>query len=227
MPIRINLLAEAHAAEELRRKDPVKRGIYAGAAIVSCVLVWALTLQLKIVAAKHELSTLEVQWKKIYKDYQVAVDKRRRSLEVEQKLAALQSLNTNRFLWGNALNAFQQTLNGVDEVQVVRFKTEQAYHLQEEIKPRTNSTSVIPGKPASATERVTITVEAVDFSGPPGSQVNRFKESIAGVDFFQKYLQKTNGVLLTTLSPPQTSAAARNPFVNFTLQCYFPEKSRF
>ena len=88
MPIRINLLAEAHAAEELRRKDPVKRGIYAAVFIVGCVLVWALTLQLKIVAAKHELSTLESQWKKIYKDYQVAVDKRRRSLEVEQKLAA-------------------------------------------------------------------------------------------------------------------------------------------
>lgn len=227
MPIRINLLAEAHAAEESRRKDPVKRGIYGAVCVVSCVLIWALTLQLKIVAAKHELRTLETKWKAIYKDYQVAVDKRRRSLEVEQKLGALQALNTNRFLWGNALNAFQQTLNGVDEVQVVRFKTEQAYHLQEEIKPRTNSTSVIPGKPASSTEKVTVTVEAIDYSMPAGNLVNRYKEAIAGVDYFQKSLQKTNGVLLTTLSPPQTSPSVKNPFVNFTLQCYFPEKSRF
>ena len=227
MPIRINLLAEAHAAEELRRRDPVKRGIYAGAFLASCVVVWALTLQVKIVAAKHELKTLETQWKAIYKDYQVAVDKRRRSLEVEQKLSALQALHTNRFLWGNALNAFQQTLNGVDEVQVVRFKTEQAYHLQEEIKPRTNSTSVIPGKPASAIEKATLTVEAVDYSAPPGGQVNRYKETIANVEYFQKNLQRTNGVLLTTLSPPQTSTASRNPFVSFTLQCYFPEKTRF
>src|SRR6185503_10453449 len=196
MPIRINLLAESHAAEEQRRKDPVKRGIYVGSSVVSCVLIWALTLQLKIVAAKHELRTLETRWKAIYKDYQVAVDKRRRSLEVEQKLAALHALNTNRFLWGNVLNAFQQTLNGVDDVQVVRFKTEQAYHLQEEIKPRTNTTSVIPGKPASSTEKVTITVEALDNSVPPGGQVNRYKEAIAGVDYFQKTLQKTNGVLL-------------------------------
>jgi hypothetical protein len=225
MPIRINLLAEAHAAEEMRRKDPVKRGFYAAGFVVSCVLIWALTLQLKIVAAKHELKTLETQWKAIYKDYQVAVDKRRRSLEVEQKLSALQALNTNRFLWGNVLNAFQQTLNGVDDVQVVRLKTEQSYHLQEEIKPRTNSTSVIPGKPASSMEKTTITVEASDFSS--GNQVNRFKEAISGVDYFQRNLQRTNGVLLTTLSPPQTSAASRNPFVSFTLQCYFPEKTRF
>src|SRR5678815_1082539 len=113
MPIRINLLAEAHAAEELRRKDPVKRGIYGAVFVVSCVLIWALTLQLKIVAAKHELGSLEIQWKSIDKDYQVAVDKRRRSLEVEQKLGALQALTTNRFIWGNALNGFQQTLNGI------------------------------------------------------------------------------------------------------------------
>ena len=227
MPIRINLLAEAHAAEEMRRRDPVKRGIYGAVAVVSCVLIWALTLQLKIVAAKHELKTLETKWKAIYKDYQVAVDKRRRSLEVEQKLGALQALNTNRFLWGSVLNAFQQTLNGVDEVQVVRFKTEQTFHLQEEIKPRTNSTSVIPGKPASSTEKVTVTVEAIDYSMPAGNLVNRYKEAISGVDYFQKTLQKTNGVLLTTLSPPQTSPSVKNPFVNFTLQCYFPEKSRF
>jgi hypothetical protein len=227
MPIRINLLAEAHAAEELRRRDPVKRGIYAGAFVVSCVVVWALTLQLKIMASKHELNSLETQWKAIYKDYQVAVDKRRRSLEVEGKLSALQALNTNRFLWGNALNAFQQTLNGVDEIQIARLKTEQGYHFQEEIKPRTNSTSVIPGKPASATEKVTITVEALDFSSPAGSQVNRFEESIAAVDYFQRGLQRTNGVLLTTLSPPQTAPTRPNPFVNFTLQCYFPEKTRF
>jgi hypothetical protein len=227
MPIRINLLAEAHAAEELRRKDPVKRGIYGAVFLVSCVLIWVLTLQLKIVAAKHELGSLETQWKSIYKDYQVAVDKRRRSLEVEEKLGALHALNTNRFLWGNTLNAFQQTLNGVDDVQVVRFKTEQAYHLQEEIKARTNSTSVIPGKPASSMEKATITVEALDFSVPAGGQVNRYKEAIAGVEYFQKHLQRTNGVLLTTLSPPQTSPQHRNPFVNFTLQCYFPEKTRF
>lgn len=227
MPIRINLLAEAHAAEELRRKDPVKRGIYGAVLLVSCVLVWALTLQLKIVAAKHELGSLETQWKAIYKDYQVAVDKRRRSLEVEQKLSALRALNTNRFLWGNALNAFQQTLNGIDEVQVVRFKTEQVYHFQEEIKPRTNNLAVILGKPPSASEKITITMEALDFSVPPGGQVNRYKEAIAGVDHFLKNLQRTNGVLLTTLSPPQTSPNGRNPFVNFTLQCYYPERVRF
>ena len=35
MPIRINLLAEAIADEDLRRRDPVKRAIYGGAFVVA------------------------------------------------------------------------------------------------------------------------------------------------------------------------------------------------
>ncbi len=227
MPIQINLLAEAHAAEETRRKDPVKRGLFCGGFVVSLVVVWILMLQGKMIAGKASLGTLETKWKHIEKDYQKAVESRRKSLEVEQKLAALARLTTNRFLWGNALNAFQQSLNGIEEVQAVRLKTEQVYALQEEIKPRTNNTSIVPGKPASSTEKITMTIEAMDFSVPAGSMVNRYKESIAGVDYFHKNLQKTNGVLLTTLSPPQNSAASRNPFVMFTLQCYFPERNRY
>jgi len=41
MPIRLNLLAEAQAAEEARRRDPVKRAIWIGALLVSVVLVWS------------------------------------------------------------------------------------------------------------------------------------------------------------------------------------------
>jgi len=226
MAIQIDLLAESHAAEETRRKDPVKRGLISGGVVVSLVLLWILTLQGKVLAGKASLGTLETKWKAIEKDYQKAVESRRKALEVEQKLAALARLTTNRFLWGNALNAFQQSLNGIEEIQAVRLKTEQVYALQEEVKPRTNNTSVIPGRPASSIEKITMTLEAMDFSVPPGSVVNRYKESIAGVDYFRQNLQKTNGVLLTTLSPPQNSAASRNPFVMFTLQCYFPERTR-
>jgi len=214
------------AAEEQRRKDPVKRGILIGGFVVAVVLIWIATLQCKVIAAKSNRGTLETKWKSIEKDYQKAVEHRRKSLEVDQKLAALARLTTNRFLWGTALNAFQQTMNGIDDIQAVRLKTEQIYAMQEEVKARTNNTSVIPAKPASATEKVTMTIEAMDFSTPAGSQVNKYKESIAAVEFFKKDLQKTNGVLLTTLSPPQNSAASKNPFVMFTLQCYFPERTR-
>jgi hypothetical protein len=224
MPIRINLLAEAQAAEELRRKDPVKRAALAAGCVVCCVLLWASTLQFKIIAAKSDLHTLETKWKSIEKSYQVAVESRRKALEAEEKLGALQHYTANRFLWGSALNAFQQTLNGVDDVQVTRLRTEQSYFLTEETKPRTNGTMIIAGKPATSTEKILLTVEAVDSSPQPGTHVNKFKEAIVNVPYFQSNLQKTNGVLLTSLSAPQTGPLGRTPYVLFTLQCFFPEK---
>jgi len=47
MAIRLNLLAETQAAEELRRKDPVKRVGWIGALLIAIMLVWSSSLQLK------------------------------------------------------------------------------------------------------------------------------------------------------------------------------------
>jgi hypothetical protein len=225
MPIRINLLAEAQAAEEERRKDPVKRGIYAGVFLVILVLLWAATLQFKVMGSKRRLNGLEANWKAIEKDYQAAVDAKRRSMEAESKLSALHQMTTNRFLWGNVLNAFQQTLTTVDDVQVVRVKTDQTYIVTEATPTKTNKTVVVVGKPGAATEKITMIVEAKDTSSPSGRQVNQFKESMANVAFFKDNLTKTNGVLLTSRSAPQVDPAG-NQFVMFGIKCSFPEKVR-
>jgi Tfp pilus assembly protein PilN len=224
MPIRVNLLAEAQAAEVERRKDPVKRGLIVGAILVAVVLGWAAKLQISIGTSKTELTTLETKWQSLEKSYAGVVESQRQMIEAEQKLVALEQMTTNRFLWGTALNAFQQTLNGIDDIQVVRFRTEQLYAMTEEKKANTNGTIVIPGKPGLATEKISMTIEAIDANRQPGSQVNHFKETVANVPWFQSNLQKTNGVLLTSLSAPQSTGS--KPFVMFTLQCFFPEITR-
>src|SRR6266566_1384747 len=154
MPIRLNLLAEAQAAEELRRKDPVKRALLAGIILVVLAVFWSSTLQFKIIASKSELKTLQTQWSAIEKNYQVAVESKRKSIEVEGKLSALRQLKTNRFLWGTALNAFQQTLSGVDDIQVVRLKADQVYTQIEEVKGRSTDGKTSTNVPVS-TERIT------------------------------------------------------------------------
>jgi len=221
MPIRINLLAEAQAAEEARRKDPVKRAILGGIVLVSLIVVYAVLLQGRLFAKRSQLSGLAAKWRSIEKGYDAAVRNQRQAIEAEQKLTALARLTTNRFAWATALNALQQTFNNVDEVQTVRLKTEQTYVINED----KNKSAIAPTKPATATERITLIVEAMDSSRPPGGQVTKYKESIAQVPFFQASLQKTNGVRLTSLSPPQTGTG-RSPYVLFTLQCDFPEKVR-
>ena len=226
MPIRINLLAEAQALEELRRKDPVKRAILVASCVVGAVLLWATTLQVRIMAARSELNSSAAQWKGLEKPYNDAVGIKRQFIEAEEKLSALQNYTTNRFLIGNAFNALQQTLNGIGDITLVRMKLEQNYIHTEETKPRTNGTAIISGKPATSTEKVMLQLEAIDASAQPGSQVSRFKQTITSVPYFQENLQKTNGVLLTSLSAPMAGALSRNPYVMFTLQCFYPEKLR-
>src|SRR5437667_7487967 len=202
MPIRINLLAEAQAAEELRRKDPVKRAVLGGILIVCAVLVWSSTYQVKIIVSKSELSSLQSTWQRIEKNYSLAVDTKRKALDAEEKLSALQRLTTNRFLWGTTFNALQQTLNAIDDVQITRIKTEQTYTVSEETKPRPPGDTKPAPKVVLAVEKIAMTIDAVDSSSQPGARINRFKAGIANEPFFQTNLQKTNGVTLVSFTPP-------------------------
>ncbi len=231
MPIRINLLAEALAAEEERRRDPVKRGGYVAAVIIACVASWAVMLQLKIAGAKHELGKTEAKWKSIEKDYQGAVNAQKAGLDVENRLGALHQMSTNRFLWGNVLNAFQQTLGDgqdktLDGVQVTKLRTEQTYFITEGTPSRTNGTTVVPGRPPTSTEKISMTIEGMDASAQPGRKVTVFRDSIAGVPYFKQVLNKTNGVMLISRSAPQNSANGGHTFVTFSLKATFPENIR-
>jgi hypothetical protein len=226
MPIRINLLAEAQAAEELRRKDPVKRCLLAATILVLLAGSWAMVLQYKVLAAKKVLTNLDARWRSIEPNYQIAVESYRSVRDTEEKLAALQNLTTNRFLWGNVLNAMQLTLNGIDDVTVTQLRAEQNYLLTEGTPNRTNGTTIVQGRPPTSTERVVMTIDGVDLSGTDGKRINRFKESIAGVPYFKDSLNRTNGVLLTSRALQQGSKPGVAPAVNFSLQCYFQEKTR-
>jgi hypothetical protein len=226
MPIRINLLAEAQANEEQRRKDPVKRAVLAGVVLVFIVGMWATTLQLKVMAAKRELTSLDTRWRGIESGYKTAVDSQRATKETDERLDALQTMTTNRFLWGNALNAMQQTLNGVDDVTVLHLKADQTYTFNEGVGARTNGSSVVSGKAATATERIIFTIDGVDTSGTDGKRIGKFKDTITGLPYFTEYLTRTNGVLLTSRNLQPSGRPGNSPNVNFTLQCYFQEKTR-
>lgn len=227
MPIRINLLSEAQAAEEQRRKDPVKRTLYGSIAIVSLVLIWCISLQLKLMAAKYDLSNIDARWKSMETEYQAAAESQRQLIEAENRMSALERLRTNRFLWGSALNAIQQSLDGVEDIQVVRLLAEQKYTVQEAIKAKNDGPVPVRAQPAKSTERIVISLEAKDSSPEPGSrQISTFREAILSIPYFEENLQATNGIRLTSLSAPQTDGESGKPFVKFTLQCFFPEKVR-
>ncbi len=225
MPIRLNLLAEAQAAEEARRRDPVKRSIWMAALIVVLILVWSSSLQLKAILINSEVSRLEGQVSSHTNAYQVVLDNQNRIADINRKLAALRDLSANRLLNGTLLNALQQT--SVDDVQLIRLRVEQLYTVVEGTKTRTNDDNVvIKGKPPTTIEKTTLILEGADSSANPGDQLNSYKDALATNAYLKEVLIKTNGIKLKNLAPPQVSPITGKRAAIFSLECLYPEVKR-
>jgi hypothetical protein len=227
MPIRLNLLAEAQAAEEARRRDPVKRAIWVAVLIIVLILVWSSSLQLKAILVRSDVSRLEGQVNSRTNEYQSSLDNQNKMADMQHKLRELRRLSANRLLQGTLLNAFQQTT--VDNVQLIRLRVEQTYVCFEGTKARTNDDKVlIPGRPATTTEKTLLTLEGADSSANPGDQLqlNKYKDALARNPYLKQVLLKTNGISLKNLSPPQPSPLTGKLSVIFSLECRYPEKTR-
>ena len=200
MPIRLNLLAEAQAVEEQRRKDPVKRAIWVAVLLTALVLAWASSLQLKAIVSNTAFGAVVSEMNACTNDYKQVIEMQKKTGDMTQKLTALHMLTTNRFLNGTLLNALQQTT--VENVQVVHLRLNQSYMLAEETKPKTNGSKVIPGSPGKVTEKLVLTIDGSDSSPNPGEQVARMKDSISTYTYFQENLDQTNPVLWKNSSSP-------------------------
>ncbi len=223
MPIHINLLAEAQAAEDMRRRDPVKRAIWIACLCVAVMLVWASYLQLNAMLSGKELSNVETQVKSRDKEFQQVQQDLRKAAEVDLRLTKLTQLATNRFLYGNLLDSLQRTV--VDDVQLLKLKVDQTYAYTEGTPAKTNDTRIVPGRPATVTERIVLTLDARITGAKPEDQVARFKQAIASQPYFQAVLGKTNEILSDNWSAPQTDNEGHN-FTTVTLRCSFPEHTR-
>jgi hypothetical protein len=227
MPIRINLLEEERAAEERRRRDPVKRVIQAMAVVVALVLVLCVWHQIRLVAAASELKKWETEWAKVEKDYNRVTQQMKEIAAVEQKLTALHQLASNRFLWGPPLNALQQTV--VDNVQVVKVRSDQTYTVTDATPPGASGGAAASGKPASSKEKIDLFIEAREYGAAPADaeQLKKFRVALASFPYFSEHLRKVDGVKLIDLSPVQTDPTEPGrPFVLFTLECMYPEVTR-
>ncbi len=223
MPIHINLLAEAQAAEELRRHDPVKRAGFIGISLVLVCLGWSGVVEVNSFLARERFAGVEAAINAKTNAYQRVESDRRKIATIQFKLAALQKMQAARFLQANLLNALQHaTVNGV---ALTRLRVDQAYFLTEGTDAQTNGDRVTAGRPATVRERIIAHLDARDYSANPGDQVDNFKEAIARQASFQAMLDKTNGVQLANPpSAPQNDGGKQ--YVLFTLDWRYPEVIR-
>jgi hypothetical protein len=223
MPIRINLLAEAQAAEELRRRDPVKRVIFCGALLVALMLVWSSSLQLKAMLSNKEVMDRQTEIGLRTNEFQRVQSDQKKLAQVKENLDALKKMTDSRFLQGNLLNALQQV--NVDGVRLTRIKVDQNYIYMPGAKAQKTKDRTIPARPDTIREKIIITLDARDASANPGDQVNKFKGVVAEGAYFKSVLDKTNAVQLVYLSAPQVGVDGK-PYVLFTLECHLQEITR-
>ena len=221
MPIRINLLAEALAEEDLRRRDPVKRAIFVGAFLVALSLVWFSSIWLTYVVDKQKLNQIDAEIQLRSNDYDQVQNNSKKIADLQKRMDDLDQLAAARFLQGNLLNALQQTY--VPNVQLTHLRVEQNYTGVAAVPAKTNSFGVIPGRPAGQTEHITMMVDAKDFSPNPGDQVQHFKDALLKQAYFFDCIQ-TNGMRLSALSGLQTPSDSK-PYVMFTLECRLKDRT--
>lgn len=147
MPIRINLLAEEQLAEEMRRRDPVKRAIYIGAGLAGVMLFWIGITQMNLMAARRELNQYETQFKRVDESSKQVRNNQIASADYLNKLKSLHRYSTNRFLWGNLLDALQHTT--VDNIRLTDVNAQQNYFGGEINKFFSTNVSVAYVPPAS------------------------------------------------------------------------------
>jgi hypothetical protein len=223
MPIRINLLAEAQAAEELRRKDPVKRGVWIASFLVCLVLLWLLKLQCDIWFDQKDLARINGQWSQIKANYAAVTNNVMKTAEIDKKLSALDQLSTNRFLWAPVLNALQKCV--VNNVQVTRFSGEQTYTAEAPHDVGIGAAKkTVPG---GMVERTSLFIDARD-SDANQQNYTRFKESLCNSEYFVKSLERRDGFVFDgTLSAPTADASdPGRAFITFRLASHFPETRR-
>ena len=225
MPIRINLLAEAQAQEEMRRRDPVKRAIVVGVILVAVMLVLSAYLGFKGAAYKSELASSENLLESNSKAHQQVLNNQKQSADLGAKLTALQNLSTSRFLVANLLNALQQTT--MDEIQLTRLRLDQSLTFNGEITA--NLSAKRAAKPASVTERTLLLLDVRDSCSKPGDLIPKFQQFITDAPYFAAMLDKNDPQRVHlkegSYGPVQSGPDGRQ-YQPFTLECRFPEKTR-
>src|SRR5687767_6521113 len=123
MPIRINLLAEEQAAEEMRRRDPIKRALFAGGALAVLMLGWIGLTQMNVMAARRELNDHIARLKKVDDSSKEVRSNQMAAGDLQSKAKALEKYSRNRFFWGSLLDAVQQIT--LENVRLMEIRSDQ------------------------------------------------------------------------------------------------------
>ncbi len=229
--VRINFLAEAQEAVELRRRDPVRRAAYVAGAVVVGVLAWAAGIGWQTWTVRADARRLESRLQSLQSGSDKSLQSVREATALQNTLDNLQRQGASRFYCAPVLSALQHL--DVDGVQFQRVQVERS--LIEETPPKSatpapaggGGQATAPQKPAKPKpiikERMVLTIVGRNYLD--SRNLNRLTESLARSPFFRERLRAEQGVLLKGLQSRQVDPS--NPdrtFEFFTIECTFADR---
>jgi hypothetical protein len=223
MPVRINLLADAQAAEEARRRDPVKRGVWIGGFVICLVLIYIGKLYADMAFEKISTSRLEGVWKRSEPKFNEVITNQAKIVRLEAQLQALDRFSTNRFLWGTLLNALQQAT--VEEVELTSFISSQEYIASNSTPIKASETTKVARLPDLAIEKISLKLEARDWS-PSQQSYGKYREALSTNEFFAQRLAGRSFKLGTLGRATFDVLNPSRSYLPFPLECVFPEVTR-
>lgn len=219
MPIQINLLAEQQYAEELRRRDPVKRGYWIAGLVVSLVLVYILFLGLMIWHVQSQVAALKGIQPNQTKILELKANQTS-TTNLSKTLITLTNLSTNRFLVGNMLNAMQVSM--VDKIQITKIALRQNFDIVNVVKT-VNEKKITE---SSRIEKLKLIVDGKCFASVSEQTINSYIQSIRSNDFFRYYFPSQTNIEPKNISSIQTDLNdATKKYVTFSLECVMPDKA--
>ena len=229
MPIRINLLAEAQALEELRRRDPAKRAIWVAGVVIAGVLCWSCVLWSRCWALGSTLDRFAKDSDGLAKQYATVTENQKRLFEAESKLEALNRYSSNRFLQANVLDSLMHLPpDVVSTIQITHMKTEQGFDVTAPTKGSTGEDGKkLPGKPGTSTEKNRLVLDAKDTSQNPGDeQIAKFIGALAATPYFKAHKITTNNIQMRITGNLMVDADTGKPYIPFNLECAYPNIAR-
>ena len=111
----------------MRRRDPVKRALWVAALLVSLMLVWSSSLQLKAMMVSRDVSKSENLMKSFTNDFAQVIQNQRKTAEIGISSPLFRNWPPIAFSRPTTLNALQQSI--VEDVQFDPLQNRANLHL--------------------------------------------------------------------------------------------------
>lgn len=195
-----------------------------GAVMVSAFAVGSV-VHLAVKRSALSLERAAAEWRRLDGQVSPVMTNLSRTASNKHKLARLEELSTNRFLWSEPLRALFRDCT-IPKIKVAQVDAAQDYVLTPASKDAHTHRLTIP---ATSVEKIRLRIDARDFAPAAEANYTKFMETIKDNPYFRTHLWQPAPIEFIERGPSIRMQAAEGDLQMarvFLFDCVFPDKER-